>query len=370
METFSGISSLLLALFLHFAEVPKGEMSTRSKHSRVYIEVAYILVGLTSLGIAFSTESYHETLKAFFIQSLAPIQTLELLWAITFPIYIGHKLEGFLRRQLIYTLLLAAANLIYYFGMDGRTGTLFYYILMTCYACLLVLYIRVYLRISRRWVQVHPERIPYLKKRVYPLLIGLCAIFALSVAVNIYPHLISQLIFTGIYTIFYIVFALQYHNYGIFIADYPLLKEQVETEKSSPYTSTSSPQEKKTHKWNSEKIEEKLNEWMSEKGYLHPSLTIQDMSKEIGINRTYLSNFINETYQTNFNGWINGLRIEEAKLRMRNNPDISLAEVAEQVGFADLAHFSKQFKMKEGCSPSTWKKDSQNLPSAEEPIHQ
>lgn len=163
METFSGISSLLLALFLHFAEVPKGEMSTRSKHSRVYIEVAYILVGLTSLGIAFSTESYHETLKAFFIQSLAPIQTLLFLWAITFPIYIGHKLEGFLRRQLIYTLLLAAANLIYYFGMDGRTGTLFYYILMTCYACLLVLYIRVYLRISRRWVQVHPERIPYLK---------------------------------------------------------------------------------------------------------------------------------------------------------------------------------------------------------------
>lgn len=73
METFSGVSSLILALFLHFSEVPKGEMCKRNKHSRIYVEAAYILFGLASLGIAFSTESYHETLKAFFIQSLAPI---------------------------------------------------------------------------------------------------------------------------------------------------------------------------------------------------------------------------------------------------------------------------------------------------------
>lgn len=367
METFSGISNLLLALFLHFSRVPKGEMSTRSKQSRIYVEAAYALVGVTSLGIAFSTENYHETLKAFFIQSLAPIQALLFLWAITFPIYIGHRLEGFLRRQLIYTLLLAAANLIYYFDMDGQTGSIFYYILMTCYVSLLFLYVHVYLRISKRWVQVHPDRMPYLKKRVHPLLIGLCAVFALSVIINIYPHFISQLIFTGIYTIFYIVFALQYHNYGIFIADFPLVKQQEEPETQQPSSTPSSAlQTKKSYKWNYEKIEEKLNEWMADKSYLHPSLTIQDISKEIGVNRTYLSNFINETFHTNFNGWINGLRIEEAKLRIRSNPDISLAEVAEQVGFADLAHFSKQFKIKEGCSPSTWKKDSQNLPPTKE----
>lgn len=362
METFSGISSLILALFLHFSEVPKGEMCKRNKHSRIYVEAAYILVGLASLGIAFSTESYHETLKAFFIQSLAPIQTLLFLWSITFPIYIGHKLEGFMRRQLIYTFLLAAANLIYYFGIDGQTGTILYYVLMACYALLLLLYIRVYLRIARRWTQVHPERAPYMKRRVHPLCIGLCIMFVLSVVVNIYPHFISQLIFTGLYTIFYIVFALQYHNYGIVIANYPLPEEtdspkQEETNPTITLTLDTTTVMKKTNELNYEKIEEKLKEWMSGKGYLHPSLTIQEMSKEIGINRTYLSNFINETYQTNFNGWINGLRIEEAKQRMITNPDLSLAEIAEQIGFADLAHFSKQFKAKEGCSPSSWKKE-------------
>ena len=364
MEIIAGISSLVLAIFLHFSEVPKGEMSKRSKHSRIYVESAYIIVGLASLGVAFTTNAYHETLKAFFIQSLAPIQALLFLWSITYPIYIGHKLQGFMQRQLIYTILLAAVNLIYYFGMDGRTGTLPYYLLMSCHLLLLILYIRVFLRISKRWVQVHPEREPYLKKGIHPIFIGLCIMFMLSVAVNIYPYFISQLVFTGLYTIFYIIFALEYHNYGIRIANYsfneanqPVIEEQHPTTETVSEDNTTST--KKGYKWNYEKIEEKLQEWISNKGYLHPSLTIQDMSKEIGINRTYLSNFINETYQTNFNGWINGLRIEEAKLRMHNNPDLSLAEVAEQVGFADLAHFSKQFKLKEGCSPSTWKKKSQ-----------
>lgn len=366
METFSGVSSLLLALFLHFSQVPKGEMSKRSKQSRVYVEAAYLLVGISSLGIVFFTENYQETLKAFFIQSLAPIQTLLFLWSITFPINIGDKLEGFLRRQLIYTLLLGAANLVYYFGMDGQTGTLFYYILMACYACLLVLYIRVYLRISKRWAQAHPERVPYLERRLHPLFIGLCAIFVLSVVVSIYPHFISQLIFTGFYTVFFIIFALQFHNYGILIAEHPLAEENKQTPQAAPTpadVTTPDTSTKKAYKWNYEKIEEKLKEWVGHKGYLHPSLTIQEMSKEIGINRTYLSNFINETYQSNFNGWLNGLRIEEAKRLMHDNPDISLADVAEQVGFADLAHFSKQFKIKEGCSPSTWKKNLHETPA-------
>ena len=39
METFSGVSSLILALFLHFSEVPKGEMCRRNKHSRIYVEM-------------------------------------------------------------------------------------------------------------------------------------------------------------------------------------------------------------------------------------------------------------------------------------------------------------------------------------------
>lgn len=112
---------------------------------------------------------------------------------------------------------------------------------------------------------------------------------------------------------------------------------------------------KKQSKSDKNEIAKRLNQWKELKVYLRFHVTIQDLSREIGINRTYLSNFINETYGENFNNWINGLRINEAKYKILTTSEDSLSEIARKVGFADLAHFSKIFKRKEGISPSDWK---------------
>ena len=66
------------------------------------------------------------------------------------------------------------------------------------------------------------------------------------------------------------------------------------------------------------------------KGFLSPRLTIIELCKIIGINRTYLSNYINNIYGSNFNLWINHLRIEEAKQLMGQTPKRSLSEIAER----------------------------------------
>lgn len=115
---------------------------------------------------------------------------------------------------------------------------------------------------------------------------------------------------------------------------------------------------KKQSKSDKNEIAKRLNQWKELKVYLRFHVTIQDLSREIGINRTYLSNFINETYGENFNNWINGLRINEAKYKILSTSENSLSEIARKVGFADLAHFSKIFKRKEGISPSDWKKQN------------
>ena len=115
---------------------------------------------------------------------------------------------------------------------------------------------------------------------------------------------------------------------------------------------------KKHSKSDKNEIAKRLNQWKELKVYLRFHVTIQDLSREIGINRTYLSNFINETYGENFNNWINGLRINEAKYKILTTSENSLSEIARKVGFADLAHFSKIFKRKEGISPSDWKKQN------------
>ena len=105
-----------------------------------------------------------------------------------------------------------------------------------------------------------------------------------------------------------------------------------------------------------EVIKDRLETWIEQRGFLNARLTIIQLSKIIGINRTYLSNHINSTYGLNFNLWINHLRIEEAKQLIKQSPKRNLSEIAEQIGFTDLAHFSKQFKLQEGISPSEWRK--------------
>lgn len=106
-----------------------------------------------------------------------------------------------------------------------------------------------------------------------------------------------------------------------------------------------------------EMIKGRLEEWIKQKGFLNSRLTIIELCKTIGINRIYLSNYINHTYGLNFNLWLNHLRIEEAKLLMTQPPKRNLSEIAERIGFTDLAHFSKQFKLQEGVSPSEWRKN-------------
>ncbi len=47
--------------------------------------------------------------------------------------------------------------------------------------------------------------------------------------------------------------------------------------------------------------------------YLTNKLKINDVSKRLGLCRTYVSNYINQTHDCNFSDYINKLRVEHAK---------------------------------------------------------
>lgn len=103
------------------------------------------------------------------------------------------------------------------------------------------------------------------------------------------------------------------------------------------------------------KIKKLVLNWIETDEYKNNGVNIAELSSQLGINRTYLSNYINDTYNTNFNGWINDMRINCAMKLMLENPDIPLWKVANEVGYSDLAHFSKQFKLINSISPSKWR---------------
>ncbi len=102
-----------------------------------------------------------------------------------------------------------------------------------------------------------------------------------------------------------------------------------------------------------EQIIEKLELWLSseEKYYCREGITLADIARELPANPRQLSAFINQNKGMNFRRWINTLRIEEAKRLIITNPDEKLTYIAALCGFADLAAFSKAFRMIEDCSP-------------------
>lgn len=85
--------------------------------------------------------------------------------------------------------------------------------------------------------------------------------------------------------------------------------------------------------------------------WLKPHLTLSDLAIQVGTNRTYLSNYLNNTLQTTFYDYVNSYRLEAAIAKLENpDPNATIAEVAESCGFNSLSTFRRVFTRAKGCS--------------------
>ncbi len=103
-----------------------------------------------------------------------------------------------------------------------------------------------------------------------------------------------------------------------------------------------------------ELIEQKISEWIESKGFATKGLTIMDMARLTGTNRTYISAFVNNHYGTTFREWVNGLRLDYAMELMREQPDMPISEVARCTGYTSPSHFARTFREKMGTTPGHW----------------
>jgi len=185
--------------------------------------------------------------------------------------------------------------------------------------------------------------------RLYLPWVRYCYYAALSVGISALVSCFIQsemvvLFFNIVYSIFYLVFGIcyiQYRRTFIIIepAIYPRANDSTEGSKNS-----------KRLVWN--ELKETI---LNEKYYLRPEVNIEEMARHLKIGRTTLSKFINIEENMNFNGWINSLRIEEAKSLLVEQPNLNLIEISELVGYSESSNFSRQFKLITDVSPSVWR---------------
>lgn len=94
--------------------------------------------------------------------------------------------------------------------------------------------------------------------------------------------------------------------------------------------------------------------FVRDKLYLNPKLTLNDLAQTLGTNRTYISNYINQTLHTNFYDYVNGFRLRHSE-ELLGNAEMSIESIAEMSGFNSLSTFRRSFTKCYGCSPGVFR---------------
>ena len=175
--------------------------------------------------------------------------------------------------------------------------------------------------------------------------------FAFNIAIAIYMFL-GLLLFTYIF--------ISFQNYMINITklrEVILIDQITQINEQKEESVIKKPIEEENP--NNSNIERKITEWIAQKGFTKQGLTIEELAFEFGSNRTYLSHYINSTYNLSFREWIAQKRIEYSKELLYSNNNLQLSKIAEMIGYSSSS-FNATFIKLNNTTPSQWRSDNYN----------
>lgn len=90
-----------------------------------------------------------------------------------------------------------------------------------------------------------------------------------------------------------------------------------------------------------------------EENYMN-KLKLSDVAEKCFVSQWHLSKLLNRYKEQSFSDILNNIRVEKAKAMLKN-PTLRIGDVAEHVGFMDMAHFSRVFKKQVGVSANEYR---------------
>lgn len=83
-------------------------------------------------------------------------------------------------------------------------------------------------------------------------------------------------------------------------------------------------------------------------------LKLSDVADQVYVSQWHLSKLMNRYLGQNFSEVLNGVRIDKAR-ELLKDPSLRIGDIADEVGFLDMAHFSRVFKKLVGISANEYR---------------
>lgn len=110
----------------------------------------------------------------------------------------------------------------------------------------------------------------------------------------------------------------------------------------------------------SELMENILGQFEKEKYFTNRLAKLTDLAKKVNTSPNYVSQVINDDLQLTFLEMLTQYRIREAKIVLRDNPSLSIEQVAEKVGYNSKSAFYQSFKKIVGMTPLEFRGSQSN----------
>lgn len=358
LENINFISSLLLVtigivvgICLLFILTPDREPLNNYKIAKHIMGFAYISLGVFMIGemILLPLADIDMNIIRIIILSISSLLALSFTYSLLTLIDIRFFNRQKFIKELIPIGCCSICCFITFIFFRQFAFTLFLLIFVVYYISILIRYTRLFYRTfntykkqmdnffsGQEWKRLSWVNFSF----YYALAVG---IFALMSILNFN---IGFIVFKLFIIPFYIYFGCQLINYGF---RFPNIEPALQQD-------TLPKEQYATEKLSFKDIKPVIEEWIRQKKYLQPGITIGQMASQLNTNRTYLSNYINNTKQQTFRTWINELRIEEAKQLLLQQPALSVSEIGSRVGFTDKSNFGRQFNKLTSVTPQAWRK--------------
>ena len=233
----------------------------------------------------------------------------------------------------------------------------------------IVLFHRTYLRSVQKLEQYYDEEENNKMKWI-----RFCYIMMMLTQMFVLVYMLLPRGFMKIYTLWYVLFMVYFSaNFISFLGSNKLLldafayktlsgqeiMERIERRKRMKKgAKEAQPLDSQVTEQELNRIEHALDKWVKEKRYREYDKTREQIANELNTSKEMLHLFFVTRMSVDFKTWRTRLRIEEAKILLLENQEMSINIVAELSGFSDRSNFHRQFTKIVGCCPKQWRESA------------